>query len=267
MLTQHDHNANNELVECSLSLEKYRDHFFGADHDARNAPKSTDREAMIDNFATLAWAEGHEKFTGDLAAGLARLGGWLRHRGGTNVGGGGEASSAKDRSMSEAVKIAPGAAVGADAQSCLGQYYRELQERFDGGFDPELSLVSSLDEFAPPRGTFLLVRLNDEPVGCGGLKPISTEAAYLKRMWIAPRARGLGLSRMLLSALEESARSMGYSILRLETNKSLIEAQQLYRSSGYAEVAQFNDERYAHHWFEKRLDQSSKGRQHRPDGE
>lgn len=155
--------------------------------------------------------------------------------------------------MSEAVTIAPEGAGGADAQYCLGEYYRELQERFDGGFDPELSLVPSLDEFAPPRGTFLLVRLNGEPVGCGGLKPISNEAAYLKRMWIAPSARGLGLARRLLSALEESARSKGYSIVRLETNKALFEAQQLYRSAGYAEVTPFNEERYAHHWFEKRL--------------
>ena len=161
--------------------------------------------------------------------------------------------------MSEGVTIAAEPATSADAQYCLGEYYRELQERFDGGFDPELSLVPSLDEFAPPRGTFLLVRLNGEPVGCGGLKPITDEAAYLKRMWIAPEARGLGLARRLLSALEESARAMGYSIVRLETNKSLIEAQRLYRSAGYAEVAPFNDERYAHHWFEKRLGQSPNG--------
>lgn len=161
--------------------------------------------------------------------------------------------------MSERVTIAAEPATSAGAQYCLGEYYRELQERFDGGFDPELSLVPSLDEFAPPRGTFLLVRLNGQPVGCGGLKPITDEAAYLKRMWIAPEARGLGLARRLLSALEESARAMGYSIVRLETNKSLIEAQRLYRSAGYAEVAPFNDERYAHHWFEKRLDQSPNG--------
>lgn len=161
--------------------------------------------------------------------------------------------------MSEGVTIAAERATSADAQYCLGEYYRELQERFDGGFDPELSLVPSLDEFAPPRGTFLLVRLNGEPVGCGGLKPISKEAAYLKRMWIAPEARGFGLARRLLSTLEESAQAMGYSIVRLETNKSLIEAQRLYRSAGYAEVAPFNDERYAHHWFEKRLDQSPNG--------
>ena len=161
--------------------------------------------------------------------------------------------------MLEGVTIAAEPATSADAQYCLGEYYRELQERFDGGFDPELSLVPSLDEFAPPRGAFLLVRLNGEPVGCGGLKPISHDAAYLKRMWIAQNTRGLGLARRLLSALEASARAMGYSIVRLETNKSLIEAQRLYRSAGYAEVAPFNDERYAHHWFEKQLDQRPNG--------
>ena len=244
-----------------------RQFFRGPITNARHASKPTDSESVIDDFATLAWAEGHENFTGDMAAGLALIARWLGRRGGANVDGGADASSAKDRSMSEAVTIAPEAAVGADAQYCLGQYYRELQERFDAGFDPELSLVPSLDEFAPPRGTFLLIRLNGEPVGCGGLKPISKEAAYLKRMWIAPGARGLGLARRLLSALEESARSIGYSIVRLETNKSLIEAQQLYRSSGYAEVVPFNDERYAHHWFEKRLDQGSKPREHLPIGE
>src|SRR5438067_12647617 len=136
---------------------------------------------MIDDFATLAWAEGHEKFAADMADGLARLARWLRRRAKTEDDGGADASSAKRQSMSEAVTIAPEAAVGADAQYCLGEYYRELQERFDVGFDPELSLVPSLDEFAPPRGTFLLVRLNGEPVGCGGLKPMSREAAYRKR--------------------------------------------------------------------------------------
>jgi len=152
-----------------------------------------------------------------------------------------------------AVVIRPEPATRAAAQYCLGEYYRELGERFDSGFDPELSLVPSLAEFAPPRGTFLVARLHGRPVGCGGLKPISAEAAYLKRMWIAPSARGLGLARRLLRALEESARAMGYSVVRLETNKALTEAQQLYRSSGYREVKPFNDERYAHHWFEKVL--------------
>ena len=209
---------------------------------------------MIDDFAGSAWAASHERFAEDVTAGVARLARWLRPRAKPKDHGRAGATSARRQPMSEAVTIAPEAAAGADAQYCLGEYYRELRERFDGGFDPALSLLPSLDEFAPPRGTFLLVRLNGEPVGCGGLKPISSEAAYLKRMWIAQRARGLGLARRLLSALEDEARAMDYSIVRLETNKALVEAQQLYRSAGYTEVAPFNDERYAHHWFEKRLD-------------
>jgi GNAT superfamily N-acetyltransferase len=211
---------------------------------------------MIDDFARPAWAECHEKFAADVAGGLARLSRWLRGHAKVYHNRGADPTVANCQSMPEAVTIAPEAAAGRAARNCLWQYCWELDERFDGGFDPELSFMPSLDEFAPPRGTFLLVRLNGEPVGCGGLKPISKEAASLKRMWIDPRARGLGLARRLLSALEDDARAMGYSLVRLETNKSLIEAQQLYRSAGYAEVAPFNDERYAHHWFEKRLDQS-----------
>ena len=72
-------------------------------------------------------------------------------------------------------------------------------------------------------------------------------------MWIGSGARGHGHGRRLLGELEARARSIGYGFARLETNKALPEAQQLYRSSGYVEVAPFNGERYAHHWFEKRL--------------
>jgi len=139
------------------------------------------------------------------------------------------------------------------AQFCLSSYFAELSERFETGFDPALSLSPSLDEYAPPRGTFLVMRLHGAPVGCGGFKPVPTNAAYLKRMWVAPGARGLGLGRKLLQALEERARANGYRAVRLETNRSLVEAQQLYRRCGYHEVAPFNDERYADHWFEKML--------------
>jgi GNAT superfamily N-acetyltransferase len=216
-------------------------------------------EAMIDDFAQPACAEAHGKLAAHLAAALARLARRLRR--GAKASGEGESPSAM--SSHAKVAIAPEPATSAAVQYCLGEYYRELDDRFDGGFDPELSLRPSLDEFAPPRGVFLVARLHGEPVGCGGLKPISAEAAYLKRMWIAPRARGLGLARGLLSALEEQARILGYSVVRLETNKALVEAQQLYRSSGYREAPRFNDEPYAHHWFEKAL---HGGMGHRPQG-
>ena len=100
---------------------------------------------------------------------------------------------------------------------------------------------------------FLVARISGEAVGCGGFKPISGEAAYIKRMWISPHARGLGLGKRLLQELETRARRIGYSIICLETNKALHEAQNLYRSAGYVEVPPFNDEPYAHHWFQKRL--------------
>jgi ribosomal protein S18 acetylase RimI-like enzyme len=61
------------------------------------------------------------------------------------------------------------------------------------------------------------------------------------------------LGKRLLSELEERARSASYRTVKLETNKTLTEAQRLYRSCGYREVAPFNDEPYAHHWFEKKL--------------
>jgi len=144
-------------------------------------------------------------------------------------------------------------ATGEAARHCLELYYRELRERFEEGFDPAKSVLHSLAEFDPPRGSFLILRLGDKPVGCGGLTPLG-DSGYLKRMWIAPEARGLGLGRKLLVGLEAKARSLGYRSVKLETHQSLAEAQRLYRSSGYREVAPFNDELYAHHWFEKPLD-------------
>ena len=79
------------------------------------------------------------------------------------------------------------------------------------------------------------------------------EPAEVKRMWVAPSARGLGLGRRLLGAVEEQARARQVRTLRLETNRALVEAIALYRSAGYEEVPAFNDEPFAHHWFQKRL--------------
>jgi DNA-binding MarR family transcriptional regulator/GNAT superfamily N-acetyltransferase len=147
-------------------------------------------------------------------------------------------------------EVAPG---NRDAEYCLSRYFAELVERFDVGFDPAKSLAPTLDGFEPPDGTFIVMRLHGDPVGCGGFKRDAPGIAYLKRMWVARETRGLGLGRRLLQELESRARTLGYQTIRLETQKSLKEAQQLYRSCGYREVPRFNDEPYAHHWFEKAL--------------
>jgi ribosomal protein S18 acetylase RimI-like enzyme len=72
-------------------------------------------------------------------------------------------------------------------------------------------------------------------------------------MWVDPSARGLGLGRRLLEELEKEAGLRGAAKVRLETNRTLTEAISLYRSAGFEEVEPFNDEPYAHHWFEKRI--------------
>jgi DNA-binding MarR family transcriptional regulator len=140
-----------------------------------------------------------------------------------------------------------------DARWCLAEYMAELDRRFDGGFDPARSLPLDRDEMVPPAGMFVVARLRGAPVGCGGFKRQDDASAYLKRMWVAPGARGLGVGRRLLTDLESRARATGATTAVLETNGTLAEAIALYRSAGYTEVPPFNDEPYAHHWFAKPL--------------
>jgi DNA-binding MarR family transcriptional regulator/GNAT superfamily N-acetyltransferase len=142
------------------------------------------------------------------------------------------------------------------ARFCVREYFAELDRRFRTGFDPGASISADDDELRLPRGLILVATLRDEPVGCGALKFHDDAPTELKRMWVAPSARGLGIGRRILIELESEAARHGSRVLHLETNGSLTEAIALYRSSGYVEVDAFNDEPYAHHWFEKRLSRS-----------
>jgi DNA-binding MarR family transcriptional regulator/GNAT superfamily N-acetyltransferase len=139
------------------------------------------------------------------------------------------------------------------ARACLAAYAAELDPRFDTGFDPVRSLPAEAADLTPPSGLLLVATLHGEPVGCGGLKLHDGGAAEIKRMWVSPQVRGLGLGRRLLGELEAQARAHGAPAVHLETNRSLAEAIALYRSAGYREVQAFNDETYADHWFEKLL--------------
>jgi GNAT superfamily N-acetyltransferase len=137
--------------------------------------------------------------------------------------------------------------------SCLAQYFSELARRFEAGFDPARSISANADELTPPTGVFVVARLGGRPVGCGALKRKDRRTGEIKRMWVSSDTRGLGIGRRILEALEARARTFGLRTLRLETNRTLEEAQALYRGCGCAEIAPFNDEPYAHHWFEKSL--------------
>lgn len=139
-----------------------------------------------------------------------------------------------------------------DARWCLGEYYRELDARFEGGFDLTTYGGAGIADMTPPAGLLALARRNGVAVGCGAL--IWREGfGEVKRMWVAPTARGRGVSRRLLHYLEDTARAAGKPMIRLDTNRVLKEAQLLYLKAGYSEIARFGDNPYAHHWFEKKL--------------
>ncbi len=140
------------------------------------------------------------------------------------------------------------------ARACVRAYARDVARRFDDGFDPALSSPVRDEELVPPAGLFLLATLNAEPVGCGAVKLHRDAPAEIKRVWVADSVRGLGIGRRLLGELERHAAERGWTAVRLDTNRNLTEAIAMYRAAGYREVEAFNTERYAHHWFEKRLD-------------
>jgi GNAT superfamily N-acetyltransferase len=140
-----------------------------------------------------------------------------------------------------------------DARQCIRAYFAELDRRSESGFDPSAGISADPHELIPPAGAFLIAYLRGEPAGCGAVKHHPGAPSELKRMWVAESARGLGIGRRLLAELEACAVRSGASVARLETNRALFEAIAMYRSAGYIEVPAFNDEPFAHHWFEKRL--------------
>ena len=110
--------------------------------------------------------------------------------------------------------------------------------------------------FEPPKGgAFLVARIDGEPVACGGVARYDDVTGEIRRMYVVPGARGRGLSRRVLEALEDEARALGYSLVRLETGNLSAAAIGLYVSAGFGPIERYgpfaNDERSL--CFEKRL--------------
>ena len=142
---------------------------------------------------------------------------------------------------------------GEDAQWCFEQYFAELTARFTRAVVLPRSIAAESRRLTPPEGLTLVARRGSRPVGCGALKFHRDAPPDIKRMWVSPETRGLGLGRRLLRALEHEAAEAGASVIHLETNDALAEAIRMYRAAGYREVEAFNDEPNADLWFEKRL--------------
>jgi DNA-binding MarR family transcriptional regulator len=132
-----------------------------------------------------------------------------------------------------------------DARWCLGRYAAELDERFPEGFDPGV--------WPADATRFVIARSGEQPAGCGVLKTLGPHTGEIARMWVDIPHRGLGLARRILAALEDQATQLGFTTIRLDTNRVLDEARAMYLGAGYAEITRYNDNPYANHWFEKRL--------------
>jgi GNAT superfamily N-acetyltransferase len=138
-----------------------------------------------------------------------------------------------------------------DARHCLAAYVAELRERFPEGFD-QSDLVQPR-EVRGDAGVFLVAREDGSPMGCGALRALTPVTGEIRHMWVDTGARGLGVGRRLLAELEREASARRFEVVRLGTHPVLIEAIQMYRDSGYAQISRYGDDPHAHYWFEKRV--------------
>lgn len=109
-------------------------------------------------------------------------------------------------------------------------------------------------ELGPPGGAFLVGYRDEQPICCGGVKELPDGACEIKKMYVVPSARGTGVGRALLKALERKAIELGYTVARLDTGPEQPNARALYESEGYAEIGNFNRNPVATFFGEKRLD-------------
>ncbi|HEV2724526.1 MAG TPA: GNAT family N-acetyltransferase [Thermoleophilaceae bacterium] len=141
---------------------------------------------------------------------------------------------------------APGAA------SLLEAFAAEIAELYPG-WNPAVGPSAAPEDFDASTGTFLVAYAGERAVGCGGLKRLEQRRAEIKRLYVAPAARGGGVARRILRGLELAARARGYDSVRLDTGARQPAALALFRSAGYLAIADYNANPFASHWLEKQL--------------
>lgn len=105
------------------------------------------------------------------------------------------------------------------------------------GFSAELGALPG--HYAPPAGDLLLAKVNGQVGGCVALRALDQSTLEMKRLYVRPYTRGIGLGKRLVEAAITIARQSGYAELRLDTLASMASAQALYRSMGFSEIAPY----------------------------
>jgi GNAT superfamily N-acetyltransferase len=141
---------------------------------------------------------------------------------------------------------------GPGARALLPAYESAIRALYPD-WTPDTPPGLSATDVAPPAGRWLVAYRNGTPVGSAALKRLNDDIAEVKRVYVAPEARGTGLARALLARLEALARGAGYGRVRLDTGARMPAAVALFRSSGYEPIADYNGNPVAAFWFEKRL--------------
>ncbi|RKN40402.1 bifunctional helix-turn-helix transcriptional regulator/GNAT family N-acetyltransferase [Streptomyces hoynatensis] len=149
------------------------------------------------------------------------------------------------------IELRPLDPASAEARYCLTAYATELAARFPEGF--EVSDLLTADQLSAGRGRFLAAFEEERPVGCGAVRTLQPGVAELRHLWVAAQARGAGLGRRLLRALEAEAAELGHHTVRLGTHEVLGEAIGLYRRCGYREIPRYSADPHNHLWFERPL--------------
>ncbi len=146
----------------------------------------------------------------------------------------------------------------ARAQRILRAYLEDVANRYYGRQATDDEMEAALRDFSngdltEPHGVFLVARADGSVRGCAGLRFLPDRLGEVTRLFVVETARGHGLGSQLMEQLESLARERGLDRLRLDTRSDLVEARRLYTRHGYREVAPFNNNWYAEHWFEKTL--------------
>lgn len=140
------------------------------------------------------------------------------------------------------------------AQRDLEAYVREVREAA-GLTELEVSGgLADVHGFLPDHGgAFFIVNDGADAIGCVGLRKWEDGIGEIKRMWVAPAARGQGLGTLMLEQVERTARDLGYHRLVLDTNSALTAALRFYAGNGFREIERYNQNRDATHFFAKDL--------------